>query len=185
MNRRNMMSAFGATAIALTATTAHKAQAEDDHKEKEKHSELHERCANACYECARMCSKGFNFCHSKVVAGMKGYAKSATLCNDCAEICITAAKLVDHRSPLMGYTCHACAESCEATIAECEKLNDQDMNAVVESLRKCARLCRNMAKEKGHHEDHHDDDKKEHHHDEKKERRRDEKKERHHDDEKK
>lgn len=149
MDRRNWMVLFGASAIGFEALAAAQAQ-----EEKPVTDEMHENCANACYDCARRCIKGFKYCHGKVVGGMKLYEKATALCNDCSEICLTVAKLVDRRSPLMSINCYACAESCEKCIAECEKLNDPEMNATVDSLKKCHRLCEDMAKEMGHHHHH-------------------------------
>lgn len=153
MNRRTLMGSFGTAAAGVSVLAGAKAQAQDEPKEKE--HDMHEHCANACYDCARKCSQGFQYCHKKVVDGMKGYAKATGLTNDCGDVCLVAAKLVDRRSELMKISCHACAESCDACIAECEKLNDQELHGMMDSLRKCARLCHDMSK--GHHKDHHKD----------------------------
>lgn len=73
------------------------------------------------------------------------------LCVDCGDICGTAGRHVARMSPLMTHTCQACAESCDDCIAECEKLNDPEMKEVVESLRQCAKSCREMVKAMGGH----------------------------------
>lgn len=151
MDRRQWIGTLGAATVGVNVVA--QAQAQDDVKEK--NHDLHENCANACYDCARKCSQGFNYCHKKVVDGMKGYAASTGLCNDCADFCLTTAKLVDRRSALMAFGCHACAQSCDACIAECENLNDKELNPVLDALRKCARLCHDMSKEMGHQKKHH------------------------------
>ena len=147
MDRRNLMVLFGASVIGMETTSATNSHAQEG---KTNTDDMHENCADACYDCSRKCTKGFRHCHGKVVGGMKLYEKATVLCNDCSEICLMVAKLVDRRSPLMSITCCACAESCEKCILECEKLNDPEMNAMVESLKKCHRLCEEMAKEMGH-----------------------------------
>ena len=55
---------------------------------------------------------------------------------------------------LMTFTCHACAESCEVCIAECEKLDDPEMERVVDSLRKCRESCLEMVEAMGGHHQH-------------------------------
>ena len=49
----------------------------------------------------------------------------------------------------MVHTCQACAECCDACYAECEKLNDPEMKEVLDSLKKCAAICREMVKVMG------------------------------------
>ena len=116
-----------------------------------KDGDIHEKCADACSDCAKECNQGFHHCFKQVQAGKAGHAKAMHLCVDCGEVCSTSAKLVARMSPLMTITCHACAESCEACIAECEKLNDPGMKETVESLKKCAASCREMVKAMGGH----------------------------------
>ena len=153
MDRRQWISTLGAATAGVAMAT--RAEAQDEVKEKD--HDLHENCANACYDCARKCSQAFQYCHKRVVDGMKGYAKSTGLCNDCADVCLTTAKLVDRRSGLMTIGCHACAQSCDECIAECEKMNDKELNPMLDAMRKCARLCHDMSKEMGHHKKHHKD----------------------------
>ena len=49
----------------------------------------------------------------------------------------------------MVHTCRACAECCDACLVECEKLNDPEMREVLDSLKKCAAVCREMVKVMG------------------------------------
>ena len=62
------------------------------------------------------------------------------------KMCGTSAKLIARVSPLMVHTCRACAECCETCFTECEKFDAPKMKAVVESLRTCAKACRDMVK---------------------------------------
>jgi hypothetical protein len=150
MDRRELLGVLGATAAGLAAATGGQALAQE-HKHDE--GDIHEKCAEACSDCAKECNQGFHHCYKQVQAGKQQHAKAMHLCVDCGEICSTAGKLVARMSPLMTFTCHACAESCEACIAECEKLNDPGMKETIESLKKCAQTCREMVKAMGGHKD--------------------------------
>ena len=146
MDRRELLGVLGATAAGLTAVTGARAQEE---KGRHGHGDIHERCAEACADCEKHCNHGFHHCYKQVEAGKQEHAKAMHLCVDCGEVCSTAGKLVARMSPLMIFTCHACAESCEACLKECEKLNDPEMRVVVASLRRCAATCREMVKAMG------------------------------------
>jgi hypothetical protein len=142
MDRRELFGVLGATAAGLAAVGGGQARAaaEDD---------IHEKCAEACSDCEKECNEGFHHCYKQVQAGKQEYAKAMHLCVDCGEICSTSAKLVARMSTLMTHTCRACAECCDDCLAACEKLNDSGMREVVESLRKCAKSCREMVKAMG------------------------------------
>lgn len=147
MDRRELLGVLGATAAGLAAVSGGTASAQEKHAG----GDIHERCAEACSDCEKECNRGFHHCYKQVQAGKQGYAKAMHLCVDCGEVCSTAAKLVARMSPLMTFTCHACAESCDACIAECEKLGDAEMKEVVASLRKCSESCKEMVKAMGGH----------------------------------
>jgi len=151
MDRRELLGVLGATAAGLAAVTGGSALAQEGRAHKE--GDVHEKCADACSDCAKECNQGFHHCYKQVQAGKAEHAKAMHLCVDCGEVCSTSAKLVARMSPLMTITCHACAESCEACIAECEKLRDPGMNETIESLKKCAASCREMVKSMGGHKD--------------------------------
>jgi hypothetical protein len=141
MDRRELLGILGATAAGLAVTggarQARAGQGRDD---------VHERCAEACSDCAKECNRAFHHCYEQVASGKVGHAKAMHLCVDCGEVCSTAAKLVARISPLMVHTCRACAECCDACFIECEKLNDPEMREVLDSLKKCAAVCREMVK---------------------------------------
>ena len=147
MDRRELLGVLGATAAGLAAVTGAKAQDEVG-----RHGHIHERCAEACVDCEKHCNRGFHHCYRQVQAGKQEHAKAMHLCVDCGDVCSTAGKLVARMSPLMVQTCRACAESCVACCAVCEKLNDPEMKGVIESLRKCAEACREMVKAMGGHD---------------------------------
>ncbi|RUL83574.1 four-helix bundle copper-binding protein [Tautonia sociabilis] len=154
MDRRELLGVLGATAAGLAAATGGKALGQEARAHAHAHAEgdIHERCAEACLDCEKQCNRGFHHCYTQVQAGKPGHAKAMHLCVDCGEVCSTAAKLVARMSPLMVHTCLACAESCDDCIAECEKLDDPEMKAVVESLKTCAAACREMVQAMGGHE---------------------------------
>jgi hypothetical protein len=142
MDRRELLGILGATTAGLAAVIGGTARADEEgHKD-----DPHHKCADACAHCMHACEEGFHHCYRQVTSGKAGHAKAMHLCVDCAEICGTSAKLVARMSPLMVHTCRACAECCETCLTECEKFNDPEMKAVVESLRTCAKSCRDMVK---------------------------------------
>lgn len=155
MERRELLGVLGATAAGLAAVTGGQALAQDrkkadDHKHGE--GDIHEKCAEACVDCEKECNQGFHHCFKQVQAGKAGHAKAMHLCVDCGDICGTAGKHVARMSPLMAITCHACAESCDACIKECETLNDPEMKETIASLKACAATCREMVKAMGGHQ---------------------------------
>lgn len=149
MDRRELLGILGATAAGLATVTGGSALAQEGHSHKE--GDIHGKCAEACSDCAKECNEGFHHCYKQVKSGKLEHAKAMHLCVDCGEVCSTSANLVARMSPLMTFTCHACAESCEACIAECEKLADPGMKETIESLKKCAASCREMVKAMGGH----------------------------------
>lgn len=145
MHRRELLGTLGVTAAALTAVTGGSAFAAA-HDDKE---DAHEKCADACFDCEDECSEGFHHCLMQVKSGKTAHAKAMQLCVDCADICSTSGKLVARMSPLMAYTCRACAECCDVCLAECEKLGDKELKDCCESLRKCSASCKEMVKAMG------------------------------------
>ncbi len=152
MDRRELLGVLGATAAGLAAVTGRSALAQEGKAHAHAEGDIHEKCAEACTDCEKECNQGFHHCYKQVQAGKTSHAKAMHLCVDCGEVCSTAGKLVARMSPLMTFTCHACAESCEACIAECEKLNDPGMKETIASLKTCAASCREMVKAMGGHE---------------------------------
>jgi hypothetical protein len=148
MDRRELLSVLGATAAGLAASAGGPALAQATDRRRGG-GDIHESCAEACSDCEKECNQGFHHCFKEVQAGKADHARAMHLCVDCGDVCSTSAKLVARMSPLMTFTCQACAESCEATLAELEKLNDSGMKETVESLRKCAASCREMVKAMG------------------------------------
>lgn len=148
MNRREMLGAIGATAagFAVTGPVAFGQQPEGrGGGEHGQHDEMAQRAAKACSDCMNACNEGFHHCHEQLAAGKREYADAAHLCVDCAEMCACCAQVCARVSPLKNYCCDACAKCCDVCIAACEKLNDPQMKGVIDSCRRCATECRQLA----------------------------------------
>ncbi len=150
MDRRELLGALGATATGLLIATGTEARAQ--HEGHHEHGDIHKRCAEDCFDCAKMCNDAFHHCFKQVQAGKQNYyAKAMHLCVDCGDVCSTAGKLVARMSPLMAHTCRACAECCNDCIVACEKLDDPEIKEFVATLRKCFKSCREMVQAMGGH----------------------------------
>ncbi len=159
MNRRNVLGALGAGAIGAAAL--HTAQAQDPKAHQgeaaHRHDAVHKECLDACSDCAKMCDETFHHCFMMVAEGKKEHARSLHLVSDCAGFCSLSACMIAKHSPLMAYSCGACADACKATAAEVEKFDSPEMKAAAKSLRRCETSCREMVKAMAGHEHHHEE----------------------------
>ena len=55
--------------------------------------------------------------------------------------------MIAKHSPLMLYSCHACAEACTACATECDKFDSPEMKACVRLCLDCERTCLEMVRE--------------------------------------
>ena len=151
MNRRNVLQAIGGTAgLAVAAQLARGQQQEPSGQARGgEHKQMAENTAIACGDCALECEKGYHHCHQKLVAGDNRYAMAERLCIDTATMCHCAGALCARMSPVMGACCRACAECCDMCIAECQKLNDQELQGVITACQRTAESCRKMAQMMG------------------------------------
>ena len=153
MDRREVLGLFGATTagLAVAGQVARGQQqtppAEQAHGAE--HMQMMEETAKLCGNCAHECEKGFHHCHQKLAAGDKQYAMAEHLCIDTATMCHCGAALCARMSPLMGACCRACAECCDMCIAECQKLNDPELQGVIKACQETAQACRQMAQMMG------------------------------------
>ncbi len=145
MKRRELLGALGAAA-GLASVAAGEAHADQEGKDN-----IHEQCAEACFDCEKMCNHAFHHCFKQVQGGKLDHAKAMQMCVDCGEVCSTAGRMVARMSPLMVHTCLACAECCDDCIAACEKVDAPDIKVFVAALRKCGKTCREMVKAMGGH----------------------------------
>ena len=149
MDRREMLGVLGVGAAGFAALGTNRAFAAQEKGHKEGHDHLAHQCAEACTDCLTECNAAFHHCFVQFSGGKKEYANALHLCVDCAEMGNSTAALCARSSPLMGYACDACARCCDDCAAECERLKDTEMAGCVEACRKCAKVCREMAKAHG------------------------------------
>lgn len=151
MNRRNF-AALGATALAATAMSGPAfAQQSTSGKPTSKMShDYFEACARACSDCQRACDMCSTHCAGLLSQGKKKHAVTLATCQDCADICATAAQIVSRGGPFAALVCKSCADACDRCGEECEKFpDDKHMKMCAEECRKCETACREMVKHVG------------------------------------
>ena len=100
------------------------------------------RCVDACLECHRVCVTVASQ-HSLDVGGKHVEPRHMRLMLACAEMCRTAAYLMELGTEFHQRTCAVCAEICEECARDCGTLGDMDECAL--ACRRCAESCRRMA----------------------------------------
>ncbi len=140
MQRRELLGVLGATAAGIVAVTGGEAKA--GHPDK-----AHEDCLRACSDCTKTCDETFHHCYMQVAEGKRDHAKPLHFTSDCAAFCSLASHMIAKHSPLMAYSCNACAEACTACAAECDKFDSPEMKACAKSCRDCEKTCREMVRE--------------------------------------
>ena len=104
-----------------------------------------ERCIRQCIECASICEQTITHC--LMLGGKHASAEHIGLLMDCAQICETSAKFMQHLSHFHHRCCEVCAEVCEACARDCEQMADGDraMQKCAETCHQCADSCRSMS----------------------------------------
>jgi hypothetical protein len=102
-------------------------------------------CINNCTNCHNICLETVT--HYLQMGGKHAEASHIRLLLDCAEICATSANFMLRGSDLHARTCGVCAEVCDRSAIECERIgpDDQMMQRCAEMCRRCADTCRRMA----------------------------------------
>jgi hypothetical protein len=127
--------------VLLTASQSLAFSAQGKHE----HGKAFAACAKACAECMNSCASCYHHCANLVSEGNKDHTKTMTLCNDCGEICATAAKLTSRHSPFAEAICIACAKACDDCGAACAQFpQDEHMADCAKACRQCAAACREM-----------------------------------------
>lgn len=145
MDRRECLSLLGASAAGLAAVSATPARAQNStHLDK-----AHEKCYDACSDCAKSCDMMFHHCAVLVGEGKKEHAKPMRVAADCAEFCKLSATMIARHSPLMTASCGACADACAACASACSKFDSEVMKSCAETCKKCEDSCREMVKSMG------------------------------------
>jgi len=148
MDRRAMLGMLGAGAVGVAVTGREAAAADEKHM----HDKVHDDCLKACADGARACDETFHHCVMEVAAGKKEHARSVQLLSDCAGFCALSACMIAKHSPLMAYSCMACAEACKSTVAEIAKFDSEEMKVAAQALRTCEKSCLAMVDSmKSHH----------------------------------
>jgi len=79
-----------------------------------------------------------------VAEGKKEHAGALHLVADCAKFCNLSSDLVANGSPLMMYSCAACAEACKACATECDKFGASEMKDCAKACYACVKTCQAM-----------------------------------------
>jgi hypothetical protein len=117
----------------------------------EQHGDILRACAKACSDCQRECAMCTAHCSHMLLEGKKEHILTLMSCQDCADICATAAQIVSRGGPLVDNVCHSCADACAVCGKNCEKFpDDKHMKQCAEECRKCEKACREMLKHTGH-----------------------------------
>jgi hypothetical protein len=145
--RRTNLGRIGLVGIIFLSATAFAAQSRQGSTKHKEHDEAMQACAKACSDCQRQCDSCATHCAHLVGDGKKQHITTLMTCQDCANICTTAAQIVARNGPMAGLICAPCAEACAQCGKECEKFpNDQHMKRCAEECRKCEKACRDMVK---------------------------------------
>jgi hypothetical protein len=148
MDRREMLGLLGAGAVGFTALSGGRASADAGSA---KLDAVHKECLEACSDCARSCDMTYHHCLMQVAEGKKEHAKPLQYAADCAGFCALSACNVAKQSPLMAFSCEACADACKATLAVISKFDSEEMKSAAKELARCEKACQAMVAAMGHH----------------------------------
>src|SRR5262245_45293303 len=150
MDRRQAMKFLGAAAGIVVGGQAFAAgdgppETADGHGDRSL-----DTCADACGKCLRECEACSGHCAGLLAGGRKEHAGVLRLCQDCADLCTAALRLVSRRGPLLEAICETCARACDLCAASCEKFpGDRSLAACAGACRTCAAACREMLRGHG------------------------------------
>lgn len=142
MERRELLGLLGATSAGILAMNFSEANAAEQKLIDNPHAE----CIRACQDCATKCADTCHHCMSKVSAGEKQYVKAMQLMADCEAFCRLSASMIARMSPLMVYSCLACADACRDCAKECGQFDSPRLKECAERCRSCEKSCRDMVK---------------------------------------
>jgi hypothetical protein len=143
-----------AAALAINSAVAQERKGEKketDHDEHTAHNAMFRKCADACNDCQRECDSCATHCAHLLADGKKDHMTTLRTCQDCADACAAAARVVSRHGPFSHIICEACAQACDLCGKECEKFKDDEhMARCAEECRKCLKACREMIAHQGH-----------------------------------
>jgi len=103
--------------------------------------------AKACDDCARACDTCSAHCVQLLADGRKEHLATMQTCQDCAEVCSLAARVIAKDGPMGDLTCTACAEACKRCGDACEKFgSDPLMKKCADECARCEKACRELLK---------------------------------------
>lgn len=141
MDRREVLGLLGAGTAALVSIGVRSGHAAEGHSENP-----HEACLKACTACATECAEMCHHCVEQLAAGKTEYAKAMQLIADCESFCTLSASMIARKSPLMAYSCAACADACRDCAKECDAVGSAPLKECAERCRACETACRDMVK---------------------------------------
>jgi len=146
---------FGALGLSAAAALAINSALADDKEKKDDahgaHDEMMMKCAEACNDCQRACDSCANHCGQMLADGKKQHHATLQTCQDCADACADAARVVSRHGPFSHMVCEYCAQACDKCATECEKFkSDEHMARCAEECRKCLKACKDMIAHAGH-----------------------------------
>jgi hypothetical protein len=147
MDRREIFGMLGVGALGLSALSGREVLADEPSA---KLDAVHKECLEACAECDKACDMASNHCLDQVAKGNRDHAKPLRYMTDCAGFCALAACNIARHSPLMVYSCEACASACKETLAVVSRSDLPEMKAAAEALERCEKSCRAMVEAMGH-----------------------------------
>ncbi len=147
---------LGATVLSLTAVSpAGDKEKRGQDKGAQHHHEMFLKCAEACSRCQKECDVCAHYCIKLVAEGKKDHVRTLRTCQDCANVCATAAQIVARQGPFAGLICRACAEACARCGKACEQFSDDPhMRRCAEECRRCEHACREMVAQMERAEEH-------------------------------
>lgn len=86
------------------------------------------QCLATCKECGKMCLE-------------EGQARTAIICNECAEICDLALKFKCCNSEFANQALDLCGQICKRCASECGKANSAHCQECADVCKRCAEVC--------------------------------------------
>jgi hypothetical protein len=131
------------TWISLSSPEAR--SADEKTKGHEGHAAQFLTCAKACAACQVACDSCAAHCAGMVAEGNKRHMTTLRTCQDCADICRTAAASSARGGPFVKEICEACAKVCDGCGKACGQFpDDKHMSDCAKACKDCAAACREM-----------------------------------------
>lgn len=104
-----------------------------------------EKCAKECSDCQRKCDSCADHCAAMLSGGERMHRETLASCQDCADLCATASRIMARSGPYAVDICKACADVCKKCAEKCEQFSkDEIMRDCAQECRKCQQACEQM-----------------------------------------